>query len=379
MSLPLTLHTVATPKDLRAFLDVPLAVYRDDPNWVQPLYSERRSHLGPANPFFQHAEVRLRFARDAGGRPVGRISTQIDRLAQKPGCGIEGHFGLLEATTEAVMGALLADAESWLRERGVTRVVGPYSLSVNDESGLLVEGFETPPRLMMNYAPRWYGPALEAHGYAKAKDLCGFLLDLERDLPEGALRIAARAKAVPNFSERRLRLDRFEEEVRNVGAIFNDAWSGNWGYVPLTENEIRHLGQGLKPILDPELARFIEVDGRPEGMVIALADINEAIRGLEGRLMPFGWARLLWRLKTRRVRTARVILMGVNRAWHGHVRNAAMVAALLLALYHALRRRGYRKLEMSWILEDNRRTIAIVELFGGWLEKRYRLYQKQLS
>lgn len=379
MSSRLSLHTVTSPRDLRDFLDVPVALYRHDPNWVQPLYSERKSHLSPANPYFQHAEVRLRLARDEHGRAVGRISTQCDTLAPKVDDRPEGHFGLLEAADAEVMRALLADAESWFRERGLTRIVGPYSLSINDESGLLVQGFESPPRLMMNYAPAWYGPALEALGYAKAKDLLSLLMELKNDLHPGAVRMAERAGSIPGFRERPLRLDHFGEELHAVGTIFNDAWSANWGYVPLTAEEIRHLGANLKPLVDPELARFIEIDGKPVGMVVALADVNEALRGLGGRLWPFGWARLLWRLKVRRTGAARVILMGVNRVWQKDARNAAMVAALLLALHQALRRKGFQQLELSWVLEDNKPTLALAKLFGGVVEKRYRLYQKQLS
>lgn len=379
MSSRFTLHTVTSARDLREFLDVPVSLYRHDPHWVQPLYSERRSHFGPGNPYFAHAEVRFRIARDEQGRPVGRLSSQHDRLAQPTDGRREGHFGLLEAADAEVMGVLLADAESWCRERGLARIVGPYSLSINDESGLLVEGFDSPPRLMMNYAPRWYGPALESLGYAKAKDLLSFVLDLEREPPAGAVRLAERAHTIPGFVERPLRLDRFDAELHAVGTIFNDAWSANWGYVPLTPEEIHHLGKNLKPLVNAQLARFIEVDGTPVGMVVALADLNEALRGLGGRLWPLGWARLLWRLQVRRVRAARVILMGVSPAWQKDFRNAAMVAALLVALHRALRRKRFKLLELSWVLEDNKPVIALAQLFGAVVEKRYRLYEKRLA
>ncbi|MDD3179354.1 MAG: hypothetical protein PHQ04_03280 [Opitutaceae bacterium] len=379
MNPPPTLHTVQTRQDLRDFIAMPAQIYRDDPNWVRPLDAERRAHLSPANPYYRHAEVRLRIARDGQGRPVGRISTQCDTLAPRVDGRPEGHFGLIEAVNPGVMHVLLADAEAWLRERSVTRIVGPYSLSVNDESGLLVEGHGLPPRLMMNYAPEWYAGAIEAQGYTKAKDLLAMLLDLDRDLPSGAIRMAGQAGTIPGFRERPLRSEHFDEELRTIGAIFNDAWRSNWGYVPLTDDEIRHLGASLKPLVEPDLVRFVEVDGKPVGMVVALADINEALRGLHGRLWPFGWARLLWRLKVRRPAAARVILMGVSRAWQKDLRSAALVAALLVPLHQALRRRQYRKLELSWILEDNRPTLRLAELFGGVIEKRYRLYQKELS
>jgi len=379
MNPALTFETVQTKKHLRDFLEMPVQVYRDDPHWVQPLDIERKGHLGPDNPYFHHAEARLRVAYDAQGRAVGRISMQCDTLAPKVDGKPEGHFGLLEAVDAGVMAALLADAEAWFRERGLSQAVGPYSLSINDESGLLIEGQGIQPRLMMNYAPAWYGPALEAHGYSKAKDLLAFRLDLQRDLPAGAARMAAQAKTIPGFAERPLRMKQFDEELRAVGAIFNDAWAGNWGYVPLTHDEIRHLGANLKPIVDPELARFVEIDGVPVGMVVALADINEAIHGLNGRLWPTGWARLLWRLKVSKPKAARVILMGIGRAWQKDLRSAALVAALLVPLREALLKKKFRELELSWILEDNQPTIRLVELFGGVVEKRYRVYRKVLT
>ncbi len=379
MSHALTFQTVESPQDLRAFLEVPELVYRGDPHWVQPLFIERKSHLSPANPYYHHAEVRLRYARNGQGRPVGRISLQCDTLAAKIDGRPEGHFGLIEAVDQEVMARLLADAESWFRARGITRMVGPYSLSINDEAGLLVEGHGSAPRLMMNYAPAWYGAAIEGQGYTKAKDLLAFRVDLRRELPAAALRMAAQAGTLPGFCERSMRMNRFADELRTIGTIFNDAWSANWGYVPLTDDEIRHLGINLKPIVDAELARFIEVEGQPVGMVVALADINEALQGLRGRLWPTGWAQLLWRLKVKRPRAARVILMGVRRAWQKDLRSAALVAALLVPLHAALKRKNYDELELSWILEDNRPTIRLVELFGGVVQKRYRLYQKELS
>jgi len=379
MNRALTFHTVHTKQDLRDFLQVPAVVYRDDPNWVQPLDLERKAHLSPANPYYHHAEVCLRIARDGQGRPVGRISVQCDTLAPRAGGKPEGHFGLLEAVDAEVIGALLQEAETWFRERGLKRVVGPYSLSINDESGLLIEGQGTPPRLMMNYAPAWYAAAIEAQGYTKAKDLLSFLVELDRELPRGAARMAAQANTIPGFKERPLRLDRFDEELRTVGAIFNDAWQANWGYVALTDEEIRHLGANLKPLIDGELVRFVEAEGKPVGMVVALADINECLRGLHGQLLPFGWARLWWRLKVRRPGTARIILMGVSRSWQKDLRSAALVAAMLVQLGAALRRKKFKQMELSWILEDNLPTIRLVELFGGVKEKRYRLYQKELS
>lgn len=379
MSRALTLHTVTIPRDLRDFIAMPAEVYRDDPNWIRPLNTERKTHLGPANPYFKHAEVRFRLVRDANGRAVGRISMQHDTMAPRVGDKPEGHFGLLEAVDAEVMGLLLDDAEAWLRARGAPRVVGPYSLSVNDESGLLVEGHGLPPRVMMNYAPPWYAAAIEARGYTKAKDLLALLLDMDQPTPPGAQRMAAQAHSIPGFSDRNFDVRVFDQELLKVRRIFNDAWSANWGFVPLTEAEVLYSGVNLKPVFESELGRFIQIDGEPVGMIVALADINEAIRGLDGRLWPFGWARLLWRLKVKKPTTARIILMGLSRTWQKDLRSAALVSALIMPLVETLRRKGFKKLELSWILEDNRPTIRLAELFGATVERRYRMFQKDLA
>lgn len=374
-----TLHTVADREGLRTFFRLAADLYRDDPLWVQPLESERLAHLSPANPYFRDAEVRYRIARDATGRPVGRLSLQANRRVPVGADRPEGHFGFLEAASPAVLGALLADAETWARDRSLTRLRGPYSLSINDESGLLIAGHDRRPRLMMNYAPPWYQTALEAQGYAKAKDLLAFDISAVDDLPPAAHRMAAHARAIPGLVERPLRLDHFDADLRIVGRLFNDAWRDNWGYLPLTDDDVRYLGQNLKPILEPALARFVEINGEPAAMAVILADFNEALHGLGGRLLPFGWARLLWRVKVRGFTGARLILMGVSRAWQKDLRSGALVALLLLQLQAELRRRRIREVELSWILEDNRPTIRLTELLGGRLARRYRLFEKDLA
>jgi hypothetical protein len=191
--------------------------------------------------------------------------------------------------------------------------------------------------------------------------------------------MAAQAHTIPGFSDRNFDVRVFDQELLKVRRIFNDAWSANWGFVPLTEAEVLYSGVNLKPVFESELGRFIQIDGEPIGMIVALADINEAIRGLDGRLWPFGWARLLWRLKVKKPTTARIILMGLSRTWQKDLRSAALVAALIMPLIETLRRKGFRKLELSWILEDNRPTIRLAELFGAVVERRYRMFQKDLA
>lgn len=372
---------VQTRRDRRDFLNVVATVYRDDPNPVRLPFFEELARIGPKNPYFEHAEVALFVARDTGGRPVGRISAQIDDLAQESSStnGKKGHFGFLEAVDETAMRDLIEAAESWLRKRGVTVLSGPYCFSINEEAGLLIEGHGDPPRVLMNYAPPWYGPALEKLGFTKAKDLLAFHRDCSREISPRAKQMAAKAATIPGLQHRPLDKRRFDAEMRTVANLFNDAWSQNWGFVPMTEAEVSHMAASLKPILPPELVRIVEIEGEPAGMIVILPDVHEALAGLGGRLFPLGWAKLLWRLKIRGLSRARVVLMGVSSVWKNDLRSAAIAALLVEQGYEQLRRMGYRKLEISWILEDNIAMIRLIELLDGEAYKRYRIYEKYLS
>ena len=376
---PVTVRAVGNDSDRDLFLRVPDTVYRGDPHYVKPLDLERRDFLSRKNPYFDHAEVQLFVACDAGGWPVGRISAQIDRLAQQPDRETLGHFGWLEATDSAVMESLVAAAEGWLRARGVKAVQGPYSFSINDESGLLVEGFGSPARMLMNYARPWYGQALEDCGYAKAKDLLAFCMNTDTELPRAALIMARKALEAPGMmTERPLDPKRFDADLRLILDIFNDAWADNWGYVPMTEAEIAHTAKSLKLLIKPEFARIFERDGKPLAMIVALPDLNVALRGLHGRLLPFGWLKLLWRLKVRPPKAARVLLMGTRRDHRVGFAAGAMAAALVAQLRNALFDAGYTEAELSWVLEDNLPVIRLIESVGGVQYKRYRIYGKQL-
>lgn len=359
------------------FLRVPWPIYRDSPCWVPPLLMERRAHLGSRNPYFLHARVRF-FVAYREGRPVGRVSAQIDALTQdgdRPGTG---HFGLLEAADEAVLGSLLARAEAWLAREGMVRVMGPYSLSINDEVGLLIEGFDAPPRLLMNYARPFYAESLERLGYAKAKDLLSYHGSTSAPLPTRAARLAKRAESMAGLRVRPLRLRRFREELATILDIFNDAWSDNWGFLPMTAAEVEYMAGNLRPIIRPELVQIAEINGDPVAMIVSLPDMNQAIADLNGRLLPFGWARLAWRLKVRGLTAGRVIMMGVRRAYRGSFLGSALALLLVQRLHAEANALGIKDMELSWVLEDNWPIRRLIESTGGTLEKRYRLYQKTL-
>jgi len=323
------IRPVRTRRERRAFVDLPRRIHDPDSPWVAPLAFERHRHFFGANPYFEHAEAAF-FLAFRAGRPVGRLSAQIDSLAQREGTPRLGHFGLLEAMDEAALRALTEAAEAWLAGCGAARVQGPYSLSVNDECGLLVDGFAHRPRLMMNYAPPWYGPALEAAGYVKAKDLLAYDLHLPRGdgLAPRAKRMARRAAALEGLVERPLDHRDLRAELGRVMTVFNEAWADNWGFVPMTEAEIDAMARQMKPLLRPGLARLAEMEGEPVAMIVALPDVNQALAGLDGKLLPTGWARLLWRLR-RRTDTVRVLLMGVRPAWRASARGGAIAALLV--------------------------------------------------
>ncbi len=366
---------------LDRFIRVPWRIYWDDSQWVPPLVFERRQHLDrKANPFFRHAEVQLWLAL-SGGTPVGRISAQIDQAALNQHQDATGHFGFLEAIDDAeVFAQLLGTAEAWLRQRGLVRVRGPFSLSINDESGLLVEGFERPPSLMMGHARPYYAERLEALGYAKVRDLIAYEFDMARDpLPESARRLIGRLEAQSGLTIRPLLMRRFDEDLKAVMGIFNDAWANNWGFVPFSQVEIAKVAKDLKPLIDAECVAIAEVEGEPAAFAVGLPNLNEAIADLDGALLPFGWAKLLYRLKAGKIRTARMPLMGVRRKFQGGTLGAALAFAVINRAHQGLRRRGFESAELSWVLEDNLQAQSIIETAGGRPYKTYRIYEKALA
>ncbi|MBD3836150.1 MAG: dATP pyrophosphohydrolase [Brevundimonas sp.] len=377
--MPLQIVPVVTPAELDRFIALSDRINAGDPNYVPPLRMERREALSPKkNPFFAHADVQLWLAiRD--GRDVGRISAQIDHMAPPSPDGPHGHFGLICAEDDAaVFAALFETAESWLKARGCRRALGPFNLSINEEVGLLIDGFDTPPMVMMGHDPAYAGSRIEALGYAKAKDVFAYTSSFEHDLPEPVTRRVKRGPP-PGLVLRPLDMHRYDAEVDALTDILNDAWSDNWGFTPVTEAETRQLAIALKPVIDPRLTWFAEIDGDVAGFVVFLPNVNAAIADLKGRLLPFGWARLLWRLKVRRVKSIRVPLMGVKRR-HARTQKGIMAPFHLVHIARSQARAlGYRHCEMSWILEDNTAMRGILDALGARIYKTYRIYHKPLA
>jgi GNAT superfamily N-acetyltransferase len=349
-----------------------------EPNYIAPLMIERQESLtAKGNPFFEHADVQFWLALK-DGRDVGRISAQIDHLNPQTQDGV-GHFGMIAAEDDPeVFAALFAAAEAWLKARGCKTALGPVNLSTNEEVGLLVEGHDTPPMFMMAHDARHTPGRIEGAGYSRAKDIYAYVCSVADDLPGPILR-RVRKGAAEGVTLRMLDMKRLDAEVRTLTGILNDAWSGNWGFTPTTEAETQALANTLKLVLDPRLTWFADIDGEPAGFMVLLPNINEAIRDLQGKLFPFGWAKLIWRLKVKGVKTGRVPLMGVKRRFAGTLRGQLLPFQLIDAVAQSARKLGYERYELSWVLEDNTAMRRICDAGGAKVYKTYRLYEKALS
>jgi len=370
------IRPVSDRKQLDEFIAIPWSVYRDDPNWVPPLLFEQRQRLTPKNPFFQHAHWQA-WTAWSGDRPVGRISAQIDRLYLERHAVKTGYFGMLEAEdSPELVAALLATAENWLREQGMQQVRGPFNLSINEECGVLVDGFDTPPYIMMGHARPYYGAHIDAAGYHAAKDLLAYHIATDFETPPVMTRLAE--KAGRDVTIRPLRRKQLKQELDILRDIFNDAWVDNWGFTPFTAAEFTDIGELLTLLVDDDFVQIAEIDDQPVAMVVALPNINEVIRDLNGRLLPTGWLKLLWRLKIGYPQTARVPLLGVRKEYQHKRLGPALAFMVIDAVRQGLMQRKIRNVELSWILEDNSGMRNIIETIGGTAYKRYRVYEKPL-
>ncbi|MFL6844014.1 MAG: N-acetyltransferase [Allosphingosinicella sp.] len=377
--MSLTIRPVEDAADRKAFVDLAFALNRSDPNWVPPLKTEVHGLIDPrTNPWFEHAEARL-FLAERDGKPVGRISAQVDRLVlEHMGAGT-GQWGMFEAADAEVAAELIHRAESWLRGRDMTRSMGPFSLSIWDEPGLLIKGHDHPPMVMMGHNRAEYEGWVEAAGYVKAKDLFTYDLDVTHPFPPIVRRIVEMGEKNPRIRIRRTDKKRFEEEARLLLGILNDAWSDNWGFIPLTEAEIAYAGKKLKPIVLEDMILVAEYDGEPVAFMMALPDVNQFIRDLNGSLFPFGWAKLLLRLQRMRPEGGRVPLMGVVKKLHA-TRLASQLAFMMI---DSIRTAGHghygiSRAEVGWVLEDNGPMISIAEAIESRNNRTYRIYEKPL-
>lgn len=378
-SSALAIRPVQTKADRKAFVDLAWEVYKDDHAWVPPLKDEVHGLISPGkNPWFEHAKAQL-FLAERDGEVVGRISGQVDQLVlEHMGAGT-GQWGMFEALEAEAAAELIATAEDWLRGQGMTRALGPISLSIWDEPGLEIEGFDEPPTAMMGHHRPEYQGWIEAAGYEKAKDLITYELNIEHWEDPKIDRLIAMGERNPRIRIRMVDKSSFAEEAQLILNLLNDAWSTNWGYVPLTEAEIAYAGKKLKPIIFNELVRIAEVDGEPVAFMLTIPDINELTADLNGELFPFNFIKLLWRLRKPRTRRLRVPLMGVAKKLH-HSRLASQLAFMMIEFTRrdAVSKYGAKYGEFGWILEDNKGMLSIAELPGASINHRYRIYEKTL-
>jgi GNAT superfamily N-acetyltransferase len=368
-----TVTPVTSRRDLMAFIKYPLRLYRNDPCFVPHLLSERKEFFGPGNPLFEFTDVTYLLARDARGDVVGRVTAHINHRHNEFTGESTGFFGFFECAERLdVARALLQATDSWLGEKGMTVVRGPFNFSTNEECGFLVDGFDKPPVFMMPYTKPYYVAFVEELGYTHAKDLLAYDCTYQGHIPEHLERFSERARERMDIKIRKMDMSRFELEVETVFNIYNSAWERNWGFVPMTRGEFKYAAKGLKPIVDPAIALIAEKEGEPVGFSLSLPDYNKLLRTMKGRLLPFGFLHLL--LGKRSINRVRVILLGIIPQY----RNRGIDALLYYETFKRGLEKGYTSCEISWVLEDNVMMDRAARRMGAVPYKRYRIYEKKL-
>ena len=368
---------VSDRSNILNFIQVAWEFYKNDSAWVPPLLKERLDLLSPSHPYFEHAQANFWIAYQ-NDKPVGRISAQIDQLKSSSDIHLVGYFGLFECIDDdALANELLKKAEQWLVSKNCKIIRGPYNLSINQESGLLIDGFSTPPFIMMGHARPYYAKLLLSNGYEKAKDMYAWINHSEFLNPPAMERLIERYSN--RIILRNVEKKYVKRDIKYMFEIFNDAWEKNWGFIPFTENEFFHLGKEMMLLVDPEYFIIAELDGEPVGMIAALPNFNETIKDLNGRLFPTGWIKFLWRLKFSPPVSARVPLLGIKQQYQNTLIGSALAYMLIGKIKGVGIDRGITSHELSWVLEDNDRLNKILESLGSTRYKTYRIFEKNLS
>lgn len=373
MSQDLTVTPVHTRRDMLRFIKFPWRVYAGDAHWVPPLLLERKRFFNPRrNPFFRHAEAAY-FIASRNGEPCGTIAAVVDHdyvRFQNDQIGIFGCFEVLRDPDAAAR--LLDAARDWLRQRGMRVMRGPLNFSTNQEAGMLIDGFDSDPVVLTTYNPPYYQELVERYGLVKAKDLYAYWLDADPP-PPSMLQAAERVQERAHVHIRKMDLRDMRAEALRVREIYNQAWSHNWGFVPVSEEEMVEIGRALKLIVDPDLTLFAELDGKPVGFTVCIPDVNRAVKPLNGRLFPFGWLRFM--LAKRHINFVRIFTLGVLPQHHP----VGIGALLYQRVWENGLRKGYVAGEMSWILEDNAPMNAAMQMMGGRVYKTWRIYDLPLQ
>ncbi len=359
------------------FLDVVDDIYASDPCFVRPIDMDLKNRLSKKNPFFEHGEATT-FTAFRNGKCVGRCSASIDRGHLDLYQDDVGFFGFFDTVDDQeVADALLEAARKWLTKRGMKKMRGPLSLNINEELGCLIEGFNTPPMVLMPHHRPYQAGLIEKAGLEKIKDLFAWRYEVGH-VPRRAQKALVDTEADDSIKIRNVDMKNFERDIRVTMEVFNDAWSENWSFVPLTETELRQVAKDLRPILRPELTFIAEIDGVPSAVAMALPNVNEAIADLNGKLLPFGLLKLLWRLKVKGTKTGRLVILGISKKYRMVRRYAALSAALYAKMNAAAQTLGLEWGELSWTLEDNVRINAGIKFMGGKIYKKYRIFESEI-
>ncbi|MBI5190642.1 MAG: N-acetyltransferase [Nitrospirae bacterium] len=372
MSYP-AVYTVYGDQEMRDFLKLPHIIYKGDPNWVPPLTFDVKTTLNrKKNPLFEHAEAEYFVARE-GREPVGRIAAIIDHNYNKYHDKKVGWFGFFECVDDPdVARALFRAACGWLKERGMTEVLGPASPTLNDEAGMLLEGYGKPPCIMMAYNPEYYHKLVVGEGFAKVKDLYAWYSSMAIDPPERVERVVKRVKERNNLTIRHINMKDFRAEIGRVKEIYNAAWEKNWDFASMTEAEVDFMAAKLKPVIIPEMVHFIEIDGRAVAVSIIIPDMNRVLIKMGGKLLPFGWLKFLY--YRRKIKEGRLFALGILPEYRGKGFDAVLYIEALMRG----KEMGMTGAELSWTLEDNDLINKGIMAMGCELYKKYRVYGKGL-
>jgi hypothetical protein len=376
----LAILPVATKDEIDLFIRAAEIAQGHDRNWVMPLHTELQSTLKPEGIPFTRSNPTQAFVAMRGGKPVGRIMAIEDKAHLARHKDATGHFGFVEAIDDdAVWDALFDTARGWLRVRGLTRMEGPYNASINHEIGLLVEGFDTPPLVRTTHAQPYYARQFERAGLRGVKDVLAYEGDITTStFPARVAKLREKWTGAEHLTLWHFDVGKLRNSAKRVNAVFNDAWSDNWRFVPVPNEEAIFIAKLTKPILKPDWTTIAEWKGEPVGVLSLVPDINEAIADLGGKLFPFGWSKLLWRLRVKGTRRARIPLIGVRKKFRG-TRIGSMTAAILLAdAVEKARAAGVKRIEISWMLDDNEGVLNLVESLPTDHSKTWRIYAQDL-
>jgi len=364
---------VKTPRDLDDFIRLPFLLYSEDPFFAPPLNMDMRERLSPKNPFFLHGKAKYFLAKE-NGKPTGRIAAIINHEHNKFYKDRVGFFGFFESLNDyAVASSLLDKVSEILREEGMERIRGPMNFSTNEECGFLIDGFNAPPLLMTPYNPPYYSDLMERYGMEKAKDLYAYICDIPEELPEKILRVAEIAEK-RGIRVRPINKKRFYPEMDIFRDVYNSAWEKNWGFIPLTEEETRHIAKNLKSVVLPELTLVAEKGNEPIGFMGLLPDFNFVLKKMKGKLNPVTITKAIYYSK--KIKDLRLLLLGIKEKYRNKGVDALLFREGFINIKEKYKR--FKRVEFSWILEDNIPVQRLVEMIGAQLYKRYRVYEKRL-